>query len=201
VSQDSPEKTRARILEAARQAFAEFGHAGARVDKIASAAGCNKQLIYHYFGSKEGLREAVFRERLVEKGARITEIPQDLSGMLEHLFTGMRDDEEWIRMMLWERLSGQGCSGMAERRAHFEHFESRMGFVEDPALRPFVAVAMLGMAFFPTVMTQVPGLVVGTGSDEEFARRYREALRWIAARIAGSGGPGDANRGASAAGG
>jgi TetR/AcrR family transcriptional regulator len=35
--------------------FARKGFAGARVDQIAAAAGVNKQLVYHYFGSKRGL--------------------------------------------------------------------------------------------------------------------------------------------------
>ena len=41
--------------EAARAAFAEGGLEGARVDDIARRAGINKQLVYHYFGSKDGL--------------------------------------------------------------------------------------------------------------------------------------------------
>ncbi|VTU37156.1 Nicotinate degradation protein S [Variovorax sp. PBL-H6] len=43
------------ILVAARGEFAAKGLAGARVNEIASRAGVNKQLIYYYFGSKEGL--------------------------------------------------------------------------------------------------------------------------------------------------
>ena len=49
------EATRERILAAARAEFAELGLGGARIDAIASAAGANKQLIYHHFGNKEGL--------------------------------------------------------------------------------------------------------------------------------------------------
>jgi len=39
--------------------FASQGHAGARVERIAAAAGVNKQLLFHYFGSKAGLHQAV----------------------------------------------------------------------------------------------------------------------------------------------
>ena len=49
------EATRDRILAAARAEFADLGLGGARIDAIASAAGANKQLIYHHFGSKDGL--------------------------------------------------------------------------------------------------------------------------------------------------
>jgi len=50
---------RARILSAAEVEFAAHGFAGARVDRIAAAAGVNKQLLFHYFGSKAGLHKAV----------------------------------------------------------------------------------------------------------------------------------------------
>jgi len=47
--------SREAILAAARAEFAAKGLAGARVNEIAAQAGVNKQLIYYYFGSKEGL--------------------------------------------------------------------------------------------------------------------------------------------------
>jgi len=54
-----PERTRAAILAAATQEFAEKGIGGARVDAIAERAGTNKRMLYHYFGDKEGLYIAV----------------------------------------------------------------------------------------------------------------------------------------------
>ena len=52
-------RTRARILEAATAEFARHGLGGARVDRIALAAGANKRMLYYYFGSKEDLFLAV----------------------------------------------------------------------------------------------------------------------------------------------
>lgn len=46
------------ILEAARKEFADLGYAGARIERIAASAAANKQLIFHYFGSKDGLYAA-----------------------------------------------------------------------------------------------------------------------------------------------
>ncbi len=43
------------ILAAARREFATAGYAGARIERIAAAAAVNKQLLFHYFDSKEGL--------------------------------------------------------------------------------------------------------------------------------------------------
>jgi AcrR family transcriptional regulator len=51
-----------RIAEAARREFAAKGLADSRVDDIALAAGVTKQLIYHYFRSKEELFACVLDE-------------------------------------------------------------------------------------------------------------------------------------------
>lgn len=48
-----------RILVTARDAFAEHGFDGARLDSIARSAGVTKQLVYHYFKTKEELYSVV----------------------------------------------------------------------------------------------------------------------------------------------
>lgn len=61
----SPSKKRAtiaRLLKEARRAFSAKGLAGTRVDDIARAAGVTKQLVYHYFSSKEQLFASVLDE-------------------------------------------------------------------------------------------------------------------------------------------
>lgn len=50
-----PEKTKARILAAAKAEFARIGLGGARVDVIAARAKVQKRMMYHYFGNKEAL--------------------------------------------------------------------------------------------------------------------------------------------------
>ena len=58
------EATRERILKAALAEFSAYGIAGARVDRIAEAAGCNKNLIYSYFEDKETLFQTVISKHL-----------------------------------------------------------------------------------------------------------------------------------------
>lgn len=48
----------ARILAAARDQFAEHGWAGTAIRAVARTADVDPALIYHYFGSKEGLLDA-----------------------------------------------------------------------------------------------------------------------------------------------
>ena len=47
--------TRARILAVAQAEFVAHGLSGARMDRIAETSGVNKNLLYHYFGSKDDL--------------------------------------------------------------------------------------------------------------------------------------------------
>jgi TetR/AcrR family transcriptional regulator len=57
-----PEESRAAILQAAAQEFADHGIAGARTDTIAREAHVNKALLYYYFKDKETLHGAVLSE-------------------------------------------------------------------------------------------------------------------------------------------
>ena len=52
-----------RILDAAENALAEFGFAGAFLRDIVSEAKVNLATVYYYFGSKRGLMEAVVKRR------------------------------------------------------------------------------------------------------------------------------------------
>lgn len=67
-------ETRAAILEAAEQIFAEAGLAGARTNAIAAAAGVNKALLYYYFKSKDALYLAVLEDHVKQFRARAYEV-------------------------------------------------------------------------------------------------------------------------------
>src|ERR671932_847368 len=57
-----PEERRRQILEAAVRAFAAKGYHACRVSDIATEAGVAYGLVYHYFGSKDALLQAIFDE-------------------------------------------------------------------------------------------------------------------------------------------
>ena len=59
VSRESSRKTREMILDGALIEFSEKGFDGARIDEIALRAGVNKNLLYHHYGSKDGLFTAL----------------------------------------------------------------------------------------------------------------------------------------------
>lgn len=66
------------ILFAGERAFAEFGYNGASMRAIAREAGVNQAMIAYYFGSKEGLLEAIMRRRSTFVNAQREERLADL---------------------------------------------------------------------------------------------------------------------------
>src|ERR1039458_4989374 len=59
----SEQDRQTRILDAAENAIAELGFAGASLRNIVLEARVNLATVYYYFGSKRGLMEAVLKRR------------------------------------------------------------------------------------------------------------------------------------------
>jgi AcrR family transcriptional regulator len=107
--------TRKRLLEAARKEFSAYGIAGARVDRIAAESGSNKAQIYHYFGSKDGLFDAVFNE-IVDHTVSATPIdPTDLPEYAGRLFDGYEQHPEIQRLATWYRLERAGTNAPLDK--------------------------------------------------------------------------------------
>jgi len=91
-------ETRARILDAALREFAAHGLAGARTERIATAAGVNKALLYYHFDSKEKLYLAA----------------------LEMIASRVRDSSLAVFL-------GEGTPGERVLRSALNHFDRIMG--------------------------------------------------------------------------
>lgn len=87
----------ARILTAAREQFADHGFAGTTLRAVARAADVDPALVYHYFGSKEGLLDAATDppQRWLESVARTWATPPDELGaaLLRLMLAAWADDE------------------------------------------------------------------------------------------------------------
>ncbi|WP_159998767.1 TetR/AcrR family transcriptional regulator [Roseomonas sp. 18066] len=64
------EETRAALIRAARRAFAEKGYAAASMDELTAEAGLTRGALYHQFGDKKGLLQAVVGQIDAEMLAR-----------------------------------------------------------------------------------------------------------------------------------
>jgi len=98
------EATRRKLMDAAVEEFATYGIAGARVDRIAETAKCNKALIYHYFGNKDSLFEAVFNEVCGDTVREVPLDPADLAGYAGKIFDRYEAHPEMARLATWHRL-------------------------------------------------------------------------------------------------
>jgi AcrR family transcriptional regulator len=108
------EATKERILAAALAEFSAHGIAGARVDRIARTAGCNKNLIYIYFEDKESLFETVLRQHLMRIHQEQPFTPDDLPGYAAKVFDWAMANPDRMRLLAWSALEQQ-ASGQAER--------------------------------------------------------------------------------------
>lgn len=100
--------TKASLLRAATDEFAAHGIAGARVDRIAGAAGYNKNLIYVHFGGKEQLFDAVYEKAVEEILAAAPFDADDLPGYAGALFDFHLAHPHLMRLARWHSLERPG---------------------------------------------------------------------------------------------
>ena len=100
---------RGQILAAAVRVFAAQGYEASRVGDVAREAGVAYGLVYHYFGSKEAVLEAVFREqwgRLLAAVALAEETgetaPEQLELVVKIVLRTWRDDPDLVRLLVRE---------------------------------------------------------------------------------------------------
>ncbi len=167
------------MLHAAAAEFATHGIAGARVDRIAAAARTNKAQMYAYFGSKDGLFDAVFGEQLA---AIVDSVPldaEDLPGYAVALYDEALERPELIRLATWARLERTptgdllaGFTGQVTGKLESIAAAQAAGVI-DAALDPrdvYALVTAVSMTWSPASV-----LVAASRNDDEteHARRRR----------------------------
>jgi TetR/AcrR family transcriptional regulator len=118
---------RAALIAAAVAEFSRKGFAGARVDEIAVSAGVNKQLVYHYFDSKQGLYlvalEAVYAE-IREKEQKLSlgalEPMDAMAQLVGFSFDYLAEHPEFIALLTDENRN-QGSHILASERLQKMH--------------------------------------------------------------------------------
>ncbi len=178
------EATKRRLIAAGRAEFAAHGLNGARVDRIAAAARSNKAQIYHYFGNKAGLFDAVWNE-LVE--LIVVGVPLDVDDLPEFA-AGLSDlyaeHPDIPRIVTWQRLEhGDALNdlGIAEVRSRSAAIAGAQAkglvstrFEPEVLFALLVHVAMLWAAANPEVLAVV---------DHADRTRRRDTIRRIAAAL------------------
>lgn len=98
---------RTNILNKALQLFYEKGYDTIGVQEIADAVGVTKPTLYHYFGSKYGLLEAVtmagyipLRDRMAEAAVYAGDLPVNLERLTKAYFDFCSDNEAYYKLMM-----------------------------------------------------------------------------------------------------
>ena len=149
-----------RILAAAGETFARYGYDGASVRAIAEAAGVAQGLIYSYFGGKDDLLRAVFREgaRDVAEALAPAGDPYTPKGQLEQFirrsFAILVTRLDFWRLSYLLRFDPRAASilgddihaWMEEVRAQLEAMLRAVGHRDAPALARVLFAAIDGVA-------------------------------------------------------
>src|SRR5262249_31307692 len=188
--------TKERILEAALAEFSARGIAGARVDRIAQAAGCNKNLIYIYFEDKETLFATVLRKHLMRIHEEQPFTPDDLPGYAAKVFDWAMANPDLMRLLAWSAL--EKANGPAERGATLDaqlaalaeaQHAGRVGTAFPP---DFLVIAVMSLATAWSVASPIGPSLAPKAAEHSAA--LRESLT-DAVRLLASAGKGKRTQG------
>jgi len=165
---------RQRILDAAIAEFAQYGFAGARINRIADSARANKQLIYRYFGNKDDLYAAVM-STLVRR-TRGEFAVHGLANLFRPGEFVKAHGAAWARMLAWEGLNPPThLIAAEERQASIQRqLDSivelqRKGEIDSGLDARFVLATVYAVRTIPMIMPQLMEFCFGpelAGSDE-----------------------------------
>ncbi|MEU9653491.1 TetR family transcriptional regulator [Streptomyces sp. NPDC048110] len=171
--------THRRILDVATREFAEHGIAGARVERIVAAARTNKAQLYAYFGSKDGLFDAIFFGSL-DRIVNVVPIDaDDLADWAVRLYDEYLRRPDLIRLATWARLERRPAGHLVDDADRRDDTKLRAIAEAQAAGRvrpgdPFDVLALviaMSMAWSP-----VSNVYAATADEPEDAHERRRAL-------------------------
>jgi AcrR family transcriptional regulator len=185
-------RTREKIVDAARREFTEHGLAGSRIQRLAKRAKVSKQLLFHYFSSKQHLFDVVLEEAFQRREAWNL-APADPKHVLRDRFIFAGNDRLWLRFLLWEATAYKANRPMRwqerrrvafkRQRAAFRRFQEQHNFVRE-ANSKYLQLALYALATHPLLCPQVTKLVTGReANSQEFRREWSAFLETIAAAL------------------
>jgi AcrR family transcriptional regulator len=183
------EQTKSRILDAAFREFAEYGVAGARVDRIARNAACNKNLIYVYFGSKEALFATVLDRNLSEVYAGLKFTPEDLPGFARRVFDFAQANPGVYRLLEWATLERTAALPPARDREHSGKLPLIAAQQEAGAIAPGPPPALILMAVMALATAWSPVFPFGATANPAAGLSpdtVRDTIADMVARVVGS---------------
>ncbi|MFI9170516.1 TetR family transcriptional regulator [Streptomyces lincolnensis] len=188
-----PEATRARIFEAAVSEFARHGIAGARIDRIATDAKANKQLIYAYFGNKAELFTQVLGKAMLDLAVAVPVDPDDIEGWIDRVMDYHEVHPEVLRLLFWEGLEYGATTELPDEAERQEHYRRKVASLRDGQDRGIITDAvpardllflLIALANWAAVVPQMKRILIGAepADRERLRASVREAARRLIAK-------------------
>ena len=175
------EGTSQRILDAACAEFAANGPDGTTVERIANAAGVNKERVYHYYGGKQALFATVLRAELAKVARDVpveTFATEDIGDYAGRVYDYHRAHPELGRLLRWEGLIF--CAEVPDEERRREHYGYKAAAVVDGQAQGAVTDAfdadhliflVLALAGWWSAVPQVARMITGGETEAEHERR------------------------------
>lgn len=196
----NPDRTRAAILDAARQLFAERGYERTSLAEVGEGAGVSRGTPGYFFGSKAELYSAVLaqcadevraavrsgRQRALESGRPAEEI---LAGAVGEYFDFLHAHPEFVRLVERAALDGAGLpSGLgpavAAGREALAALAAEIGLDARPGGEAaHLLLSVLSLCWFSVVHadTVAPAVGVRLATDAQRARRRAHVVALVRA--------------------
>lgn len=183
--------TEKRIITAGRTLLAEEGFQNFGINAVARKAGCDKQLVYRYFGGLDGLADAIgedlanwVKEKVPEdNGGRFLLTYADLAEQLIVLFlTALRQDPLMQRIIAWEmsdpspfvhKMAEARSKGLAKWIERMRGSLKPPGGVDAPAINAVVIAACQHLVLSAAASGSFAGIALKSEKDWE---RVNQAL-------------------------
>jgi AcrR family transcriptional regulator len=196
-NRDATEKA---ILASAKQVLAEEGFQSFGINAIARQAGCDKQLIYRYFGGLDGLAEAIGADLANELTDELKPYanqppPQTYGALMKRLALGLLDLQRGNRLMqqinAWEAAAPSPLAAKMiaarSKRMGVWMFEMRGSLkppegVDAPALNAIIIAAIQQLVVSGAATGVFSGLPLD--SEDDWAR-VRAALSALVEAVYG----------------
>jgi len=188
-------ETRQRIFDAAVGEFSESGFAGARIDRIATAAGVNKQRIYAYFGDKERLFVEVWQHTsalIDEEDQSLCELQEEdiprLGQILLRRYISFHEEHpQFWRIFVLENLMGTRHQRHTRNGTPYAHIRKlyengqRSGFFDQNVSFESFLFVLIAVTFFyeSNSKTMSETLTTALAQPAVKERIFGEISRWL----------------------
>ena len=183
------QSTKAAILQAAVLEFSENGFNGTRMEHVAARAGCNKSLVYRYFGSKDGLFRAALKSKFERRSRVLDRIPGQIAEAMTIWFEETSRDRDFMRLVQREALNDDGGE-VVEQEYRKDYYRKQIGLIRSlqhggaisPKFdAPYLFLALLAIVVYPSTFPQITRLVTGKRFDSP---RFRAGWNQMMAALA-----------------